>query len=352
MSCRRLMLLGMMISSARGFTQRSLALTRRTRTSPLNLSTRPARPTRLSARDKRAPGDRVFVSGIPKSVDWKDLKDHFRLCGEVAYASVSEGKDHGIVQYETVESAQAAVREMRDHPLHGATLHVREDIQDRDRRRRAGPSLPGYPSPGYPPRQPVTQPVAPPSSREEVDSDLRALTVPALKDLLRAKKLPLAGNTGELVARLLEWRETKENQSRPDDSGPNRPSSSMSARSMSARSSAWRRVDDDESETTPKALELIVGYCEDREKLRQEGDYEKADAIRSALQKKVRGPTLSLPLSARPVFLSRVNPVRGDRRVTLKNTTTQLYYWVPRPFTTTQLYYWYPVHLPQHSWFV
>lgn len=79
---------------------------------------------------------RVFVQGIPESVSWQDLKDHFRVAGDVAFASVSIdtvtgiSKGCGIVQFETAEMANRAIEIMRDHPLDGAVLYVREDFQE------------------------------------------------------------------------------------------------------------------------------------------------------------------------------------------------------------------------------
>ncbi len=83
-------------------------------------------------------GTRVFVQGLPESCKWQDLKDHFRVAGKVVFASVSSGLDpntnrpkgHGIVQFETTAEARTAIRIMRDHPLNGSTLYVREDIQE------------------------------------------------------------------------------------------------------------------------------------------------------------------------------------------------------------------------------
>jgi len=78
---------------------------------------------------------RVFVQGIPKGVSWQDLKDHFREAGNVVFASISvdattgESKGHGIVQYETTEMAKKAILIMRDFPLNGSSLFVREDVQ-------------------------------------------------------------------------------------------------------------------------------------------------------------------------------------------------------------------------------
>ncbi|KAL7535483.1 hypothetical protein ACHAWF_005179 [Thalassiosira exigua] len=80
-------------------------------------------------------GTRVFVQGLPKEATWKELKDHFQMAGEVVYASVSldktgQSKQCGIVQFETPDVAQKAIREMRRYPMNGATLYVREDVQE------------------------------------------------------------------------------------------------------------------------------------------------------------------------------------------------------------------------------
>lgn len=78
---------------------------------------------------------RVFVQGIPDGVSWQDLKDHFREAGNVVFASISidsvtgRSKGHGIVQFETTTMAQNAIHIMRDFPLNGNTLFVREDVQ-------------------------------------------------------------------------------------------------------------------------------------------------------------------------------------------------------------------------------
>jgi len=78
------------------------------------------------------------VQGIPQGVSWQDLKDHFRVAGNVVFASVSvdvntgESKGHGIVQFETTSMAQNAIDIMADHPLSGSVLYVREDVQEND----------------------------------------------------------------------------------------------------------------------------------------------------------------------------------------------------------------------------
>lgn len=83
-------------------------------------------------------GTRVFVQNIPDHVNWQDLKDHFRVAGEVVFASVSVDRDtgapkgHGVVQFEDTDGAQKAIKIMRDHPLEGSQLYVRPDAQERE----------------------------------------------------------------------------------------------------------------------------------------------------------------------------------------------------------------------------
>ena len=90
-------------------------------------------------------GTRVFVQNIATQTSWQDLKDHFRVAGEVVFASVSvdretgEPKGQGIVQFETTEGAKKAIKCMRDHPLDGAQLYVRADAQENDALRTVSP---------------------------------------------------------------------------------------------------------------------------------------------------------------------------------------------------------------------
>lgn len=78
---------------------------------------------------------RVFVTGIPSYASWQDLKDHFKVAGDVVFASVSidangVSKGCGVVQFETTDMASNAIRIMRDHPMDGSVLYVREDYQE------------------------------------------------------------------------------------------------------------------------------------------------------------------------------------------------------------------------------
>lgn len=94
------------------------------------------RTTKTFRQDFR--GCRVFVQGIPLDASWQDLKDHFRIAGAVVFASISQdlvtgdSKGHGIVQFETTEMATKAISIMKDHPMDGQVLMVREDVQEGD----------------------------------------------------------------------------------------------------------------------------------------------------------------------------------------------------------------------------
>lgn len=88
-------------------------------------------------------GTRVFVQGLPEEATWKDLKDHFKRAlpkSEVVFASVSidkrtgKSKQCGIVQFDTPDTAMLAIREMRNHPMDGARLYVRGDVQESSKR--------------------------------------------------------------------------------------------------------------------------------------------------------------------------------------------------------------------------
>jgi hypothetical protein len=83
-------------------------------------------------------GTRVFVQGLPPTASWQDMKDHFRehAAANVVFASVSSdpqtgiSKCCGIVQFETTDMAEHAIKVMRDHPMDGFQLYVREDVQE------------------------------------------------------------------------------------------------------------------------------------------------------------------------------------------------------------------------------
>lgn len=84
-------------------------------------------------------GTRVFVQGLPSWINWQGLKDHFKIAGNVVFASVSidtttgKSKGCGVVQFESTDMARNAIEIMRNHPLDdGSVLYVREDFQEND----------------------------------------------------------------------------------------------------------------------------------------------------------------------------------------------------------------------------
>ena len=75
---------------------------------------------------------RVYVGNLSWDVTWQDLKDHMRDAGEVSFAEVmmegqGRSKGCGIVEFETVEGAEAAITTMTDTELNGRAIFVRED---------------------------------------------------------------------------------------------------------------------------------------------------------------------------------------------------------------------------------
>jgi RNA recognition motif-containing protein len=92
-------------------------------------------------------GTRVFVQGLPDWVNWQELKDHFKIAGDVVFASVSintatgTSKGCGVVQFESTEMAQNAIKIMRNHPLEdGSVLYVRQDHQEENNSKSLSPN--------------------------------------------------------------------------------------------------------------------------------------------------------------------------------------------------------------------
>jgi len=75
---------------------------------------------------------RCYVGNLSWDVAWQDLKDHMRQAGDVVFAEVmteSDGRSKGcgIVEYQTPEEAQEAIRTLTDTDLKGRMIFVRED---------------------------------------------------------------------------------------------------------------------------------------------------------------------------------------------------------------------------------
>lgn len=82
--------------------------------------------------DRSEPGTQVFVGNLSYNTTWKDLKDHFRQCGDVKRAEVKtdnqgHSKGFGLVQFVKKDDADAAIRRLNGSELQGRELEVRLD---------------------------------------------------------------------------------------------------------------------------------------------------------------------------------------------------------------------------------
>jgi len=84
---------------------------------------------------------RVFVSGLPPTGSWQDLKDHMREAGDVCYADVFKDGS-GVVEYLRYDDMKYAIRKLddskfRSHEGETCYVRVREDtVKDRERNGR------------------------------------------------------------------------------------------------------------------------------------------------------------------------------------------------------------------------
>lgn len=79
-----------------------------------------------------ASGTQLFVGNLSYETTWKELKDHFRQCGDVQRAEVAEGnggrkKGYGTVQFYKQEDANNAIENLNGIELQGRALAVRLD---------------------------------------------------------------------------------------------------------------------------------------------------------------------------------------------------------------------------------
>ncbi|KAI6177927.1 Peptidase S1 domain-containing protein [Aphelenchoides fujianensis] len=61
-------------------------------------------------------GYKVFISGLPTSGSWQDLKDHFREFGDVLFADVTRNGD-GVVEFAKEDDAKYAIKKMRRYEV-------------------------------------------------------------------------------------------------------------------------------------------------------------------------------------------------------------------------------------------
>ena len=81
-------------------------------------------------------GTQVYVGNLAFETTWKELKDHFRQCGDVRRAEVvigqgGQSKGFGTVQFYNKEDADAAISTLNGSELQGRTLEVRADQKPR-----------------------------------------------------------------------------------------------------------------------------------------------------------------------------------------------------------------------------
>jgi len=74
----------------------------------------------------------LFVGNLSYDTNWRDLKQHFRQCGEVERAEVMEGPDgrkrgYGTVRFYRSRDAQNAIRRLNGDDFMGRRLEVRVD---------------------------------------------------------------------------------------------------------------------------------------------------------------------------------------------------------------------------------
>lgn len=81
---------------------------------------------------------RVFVQSLAFQTTWQGLKDHFRPCGDIEYASVilgpgGQSKGCGMVDFRTHEEALLAVATMNASVLDGRQIQVKLDVEGKRR---------------------------------------------------------------------------------------------------------------------------------------------------------------------------------------------------------------------------
>lgn len=99
---------------------------------------RPRGGGRFRGGDNTTPSTRVYVGNLAWQTSWQDLKDHMRKAGNVKRADVfvdeqGRSKGCGIVEFDTPEEAQNAIRMLNDTKVDDTDrlIFVREDREDR-----------------------------------------------------------------------------------------------------------------------------------------------------------------------------------------------------------------------------
>lgn len=77
-------------------------------------------------------GCQLFVGNLSWETGWRELKDHFRQCGDVDRAEVAEGTDgrkkgFGLIRFHTADDANKAIDTLNGVEFMGRPLEVRLD---------------------------------------------------------------------------------------------------------------------------------------------------------------------------------------------------------------------------------
>lgn len=74
--------------------------------------------------------NKLYVGGIPWALEWQDVKDAFKVHGEVNHVKIIKDREtgrskwYGFVEFANVEDAAKARDEMNGNELEGRTLKV------------------------------------------------------------------------------------------------------------------------------------------------------------------------------------------------------------------------------------
>ncbi|KAF9652923.1 hypothetical protein BDM02DRAFT_3183260 [Thelephora ganbajun] len=81
-----------------------------------------------AVRARRPPGHRLIVSGISRDTSWQDLKDFGREAGSVSFADIDrDNVGEGILEYQSREDVERAVKQLDGKELRGQTVRVAAD---------------------------------------------------------------------------------------------------------------------------------------------------------------------------------------------------------------------------------
>lgn len=80
---------------------------------------------------------RVYVTGLPSSASWQDLKDHMRRAGDVCFSQVFRDRDgmRGIVDYTNYDDMKYAIRKLDDSLFRNQFSKGYIRVEEYDRRR-------------------------------------------------------------------------------------------------------------------------------------------------------------------------------------------------------------------------